>query len=118
MPLAALFILFDFTVHNPTHPDTSLNLKLLDIASGYFSRLDLASGGAFPCGMLAEFTHIARQHVHSAQSEKPQAQVSTPNTDMSPAHWGDWRPPLGMNDPRVLEVCLLQPLPIDARPMY
>ncbi|KAB8227139.1 uncharacterized protein BDW43DRAFT_317095 [Aspergillus alliaceus] len=32
LPLAALFILFNFVIHNPTHPETRNNLSLLDVA--------------------------------------------------------------------------------------
>ncbi|KAL3456006.1 fungal-specific transcription factor domain-containing protein [Aspergillus heterothallicus] len=39
MPLSSLMILFDLVIHNPGHPETSLNLALLDIASGHFSRI-------------------------------------------------------------------------------
>ncbi|KAK1851791.1 fungal specific transcription factor [Colletotrichum chrysophilum] len=34
MPLSALFILFDFIIYNPLHPDVRSNLTLLDIAVG------------------------------------------------------------------------------------
>ncbi|KAL2869162.1 transcription factor domain-containing protein [Aspergillus lucknowensis] len=63
LPLAALFILFDFVVHNPTHPETRNNLSLLDVAAGHFSLLDYKSGGVFPASLLTEFAHIARQYV-------------------------------------------------------
>ncbi|KAF5517771.1 hypothetical protein CGCA056_v011005 [Colletotrichum aenigma] len=48
MPLSALFILFDFTIYNPQHPDVRSNLTLLDITVGHFSLLDHASGGSLP----------------------------------------------------------------------
>ncbi|KAJ5857262.1 fungal-specific transcription factor domain-containing protein [Penicillium solitum] len=63
LPLAALFILFDFVVHNPTHPETRNNLALLDVAAGHFSLLDYKSGGFLPGSILTEFSHIARQFV-------------------------------------------------------
>ncbi|KAH7058614.1 fungal-specific transcription factor domain-containing protein [Macrophomina phaseolina] len=74
MPLTALFILFDFTVHKPTHPDTALNLKFLDVAAGYFSRLDLASAGAFPSGIVAEFAQIAHEHVRAVKLRETENQ--------------------------------------------
>jgi hypothetical protein len=63
IPLSALFILFDFVVHNPSHPETSTNLALLDVAGGYFSRLEYATGGSLPSSILSDFAHIARQFV-------------------------------------------------------
>lgn len=63
LPLAALFILFDFVVHNPTHPETRNNLALLDVAAGHFSLLDYKSEGFLPGSILTKFAHIARQFV-------------------------------------------------------
>lgn len=68
IPLSALFILFDFVVHNPTHPETGTNLALLDVAAGYFSRLEYATGGSLPSSLLSDFSHIARQYVRDVQS--------------------------------------------------
>ncbi|KAF8847337.1 hypothetical protein BDZ45DRAFT_637155 [Acephala macrosclerotiorum] len=69
MPLSALFILFDFVVHNPTHPQTQSNLILLGVAAGYFCRLEHASGGSLPSSLLSDFAHIARQYVQDFNSE-------------------------------------------------
>ena len=68
MPLTALFILFDFVVHNPTHPDTKSNLPLLGIVAGYFCRVELASAGALQSSLLSEFAHIARDYVQDIES--------------------------------------------------
>jgi hypothetical protein len=67
MPISALFIIFDLVVHNPTHPETNNNLALLDVASGHFSRLEYASQGTLPGSLIAEFAHIAREHVRDVQ---------------------------------------------------
>ncbi|CAI0643284.1 unnamed protein product, partial [Colletotrichum noveboracense] len=64
MPLSALFILFDFIIYNPLHPDVRSNLTLLDIAVGHFSLLDHASDGSLPGIHRSEFSHIARRYVH------------------------------------------------------
>lgn len=69
MPLSALFILFDFVVHNPNHRETRSNLALLDVASGYFSRLEYATEGSLPSSLLSDFAHIARQFVRDVQSK-------------------------------------------------
>lgn len=69
IPLSALFILFDFVVHNPSHPETSTNLALLDVAGGYFSRLEYATGGSLPSSILSDFAHIARQFVRDINPE-------------------------------------------------
>jgi len=68
MPLSALFVLFDFVVHNPTHKETESNLAFLDVAAGYFSRLNVASNNTLPGSLVAKFSHMARQYVEDFQS--------------------------------------------------
>lgn len=81
MPLVALFILFDFVVHNPAHAETRLNLAFLDVAAGHLSSLEVSSGGALPGSLLAEFAHIARQHVQDSAAVKESASATaTPQT--------------------------------------
>lgn len=79
IPLSALFILFDFVVHNPSHPETNTNLALLDVAAGYFSRLEYATGGSLPSSLLSDFAHIARQFVRDVQSGKRAATNDAPS---------------------------------------
>ncbi|CAG8905862.1 unnamed protein product [Penicillium egyptiacum] len=74
LPLSALFILFDFVIHNPTHPETRNNLSLLDVVAGHFSLLDYKSGGFLPASLLTEFAHIARQYVKDFGSQQQQQQ--------------------------------------------
>ncbi|KAF7587764.1 hypothetical protein BBP40_006724 [Aspergillus hancockii] len=68
MPLSALMILFDLMIHNPLHPETSLSLALLDIASGHFSRIEFASKGTLPGSLIAEFAHLARRYVSDVRA--------------------------------------------------
>ncbi|KAH7025538.1 hypothetical protein B0J12DRAFT_705043 [Macrophomina phaseolina] len=63
MPLSALFILFDFVVHNPMHPETINNLALLDVAGGHSSNIEYVSRATLPASICVEFAHIARQYV-------------------------------------------------------
>ncbi|KAJ9491945.1 hypothetical protein VN97_g1328 [Penicillium thymicola] len=63
LPLSCLMILFDLVVHNPDHPEASLSLAILDIASGHFSRLEFASNGTLPGSLVAQFAHLARQYI-------------------------------------------------------
>ncbi|KAL4812201.1 fungal-specific transcription factor domain-containing protein [Aspergillus spinulosporus] len=62
-PLSALMILFDLVIHNPNHPDTTLNLALLDVASGHFSRIEYSSKGVLPGSLISEFAHLAREYI-------------------------------------------------------
>lgn len=63
MPLSALFILFDFVIHNPNHPDTQSNITLLNIVSGHFNFLEHASHGSLPGSHLSRFAHIAQEYI-------------------------------------------------------
>lgn len=69
MPCSALFILFDFVIHNPSHPETETNLSLLDTAAGYFGRLQYATGGSFPAFLMSGFSQIASDFVRQAQGK-------------------------------------------------
>lgn len=70
VPLAAMFILFDLVVHNPAHPETELNLSLLDMAAGYFGRFDYATNGAVPASLLSGFAHIANHFVKETREQR------------------------------------------------
>lgn len=72
IPLSALFILFDFVIHNPFHPETSTNLALLGVAVGHFSRLDYATGGSLPCSILSDFAHLAHHFVRDELHKRDQ----------------------------------------------
>ncbi|PLB49949.1 hypothetical protein P170DRAFT_445370 [Aspergillus steynii IBT 23096] len=74
LPLTAMFILFDFVVHNPAHSETSSNLALLEVAGGHFSRLEYVTGGSLPSSILAEFAYLARTFVRSYQCQKEEDQ--------------------------------------------
>ncbi|KAM0635667.1 hypothetical protein ACHAPW_001332 [Verticillium nonalfalfae] len=69
MPLTALFILFDFIIHNPLHRETRANLTLLDTIAGYFSMIDFASKGALPGRVIPEFAQIAREYFIKVQTQ-------------------------------------------------
>ncbi|KAJ5477402.1 hypothetical protein N7539_007546 [Penicillium diatomitis] len=84
LPLAALFILFDFIVHNPTHPETRDNLSLLDVVAGHFSLLDYKSGGFLPASLLTEFAQIARQYVRDFASTSTQEPPPPPPQQQLP----------------------------------
>ncbi|KAB5533473.1 fungal-specific transcription factor domain-containing protein [Coniochaeta sp. 2T2.1] len=88
VPLAAMFILFDLVVHNPAHPETELNLSLLDMAAGYFGRFDYATNGAVPAALLSGFAHIANQFVKEAReqsaSPRPHSAINAGSAPISP----------------------------------
>jgi hypothetical protein len=84
----ALFVLFDHVLQNPTHPETGNNLALIDIAGGYFSRLEYASGGSLPGSLITEFAHIAREYANGVRRQpQPQGRAddpAMPQTEASP----------------------------------
>ncbi|KAH8200581.1 hypothetical protein TruAng_005233 [Truncatella angustata] len=69
IPASAMFILFDFVVHNPSHAETDTNLRLLDTAAGYYGRLQYATGGTFPSMVMSGFAHIAADFVRRIRTE-------------------------------------------------
>lgn len=87
MPLSALFVLFDFVIHNPSHGETEKNLALLDHVAAYLGVLDCLSGGALPGSIISEFAGIARQYVskvhqRSSARRNGSALVASPTPDM------------------------------------
>ena len=68
MPISALFVIFDFVIHNPFHKETATNISFLDIAAGYFSRWEISNRDSLPASTAAEFSHIARQFVRDVQA--------------------------------------------------
>ncbi|KAF6513179.1 hypothetical protein HZS61_007437 [Fusarium oxysporum f. sp. conglutinans] len=92
MPMMATFILFDYVVQNPRHPETRKSLAYLDITAGYFSRLNLvyASKGTPFGNHLGEFAAIAHQYIRSQEKDghRPQGAFSDgtaidPHPDLS-----------------------------------
>ncbi|KAJ6124366.1 hypothetical protein N7471_011683, partial [Penicillium samsonianum] len=63
VPLSAIFILFDFVIHNPCHSETKNNIALLGIAAGYFCRLEFSSGGRLQTSLLSDLAQIARDYI-------------------------------------------------------
>ncbi|GKZ30704.1 hypothetical protein AbraIFM66950_009998 [Aspergillus brasiliensis] len=68
VPISALFVIFDFVIHNPFHKETATNISFLDIAAGYFSRWEVSNKDSVPASSAAEFSHIARQFVRDVQA--------------------------------------------------
>lgn len=85
--MVAMFIIFDFVIKNPLHPETRANLSFLDIVAAHFARLDLALEGTLHDIKVAEFTSIARLYVGSLMKDQSDRDNRvTPNTGstMSP----------------------------------
>ncbi|CAG9953533.1 unnamed protein product [Clonostachys rosea f. rosea IK726] len=98
LPVSALFILFDFVLHNPHHRESRTNLVLMDQVAGYFSLIGFASNQALPGTLMPEFSQIAREYyakaqqeladqkapsAHKAEEQPPQPPVVNQNSDQS-----------------------------------
>ncbi|PVH91671.1 hypothetical protein DM02DRAFT_663725 [Periconia macrospinosa] len=70
MPMVAMFIVFDFVVHNPLHAETRKNLSYLDIVAAHYARLDLLAHGTIHDAKVAEFTSIARLYVEKMTEDQ------------------------------------------------
>jgi CHASE2 domain-containing sensor protein len=73
MPMVAMFIIFDFVVHNPLHAETKKNLSYLDIIAAHYARLDLLAHGIIHDAKVAEFTSIARLYVETLTRDQANA---------------------------------------------
>ncbi|KAF5641398.1 transcriptional regulatory [Fusarium sp. NRRL 52700] len=73
MPMVAMFIVFDFVIHNPLHSETRKNLSYLDIVAAHYARLDLLAQGTIHDAKVAEFTSIARLYVESFTGDQVNA---------------------------------------------
>lgn len=92
MPLSALFILFDFVIHNPSHSETERNIALLDQVAVHFGDLDYSSAGALPGGIIARFAGIARQYIFNLgytpdNGAAPESQPEMPRGIEPVWHW-------------------------------
>lgn len=87
MPLAALFILFESTVYDPINSESKNNLFFLDMAAGYFSRLEYDSGGSVHGSIFSEFTFLARKFIHEEQNTNRSVgpEVTIEGTDSGPS---------------------------------
>ncbi|KAG4268331.1 hypothetical protein FPRO04_14799, partial [Fusarium proliferatum] len=63
MPQSALFLLFDFAIEHPSHPETRKNLSYMQMVASYFTRLQyLTKNGAYGT-IPTEFFQIAARFV-------------------------------------------------------
>ncbi|KAJ6028138.1 hypothetical protein N7540_003714 [Penicillium herquei] len=68
VPLSAIFILFDFVIHNPIHAETKSNIALLGVASGYFCRVEFSSNGRLQFSLLSDLAQIARDYIQDMEA--------------------------------------------------
>jgi len=68
--MVAMFIVFDFVIHNPLHAETKKNLSYLDIVAAHYARLDLLAQGTIHDAKVAEFTSIARLYVETLTGDQ------------------------------------------------
>ncbi|KAJ3578497.1 hypothetical protein NPX13_g2073 [Xylaria arbuscula] len=102
IPLVSLLVLFDFVISNPKHPETSINLALLDVAGGHFSKIEYASKGWLPGSLITEFSHIAREYVNN------QGNLSQANANDKPCNQA--------NPSSMQQNLQLLPLELEAKP--
>ncbi|KAJ5721925.1 uncharacterized protein N7483_009859 [Penicillium malachiteum] len=68
VPLSAIFILFDFVIHNPSHEETKNNIALMGVASGYFCRVEFSSNGRLQFSLLSDLAQIARDYIQDVEA--------------------------------------------------
>ncbi|KAJ5382386.1 hypothetical protein N7517_000297 [Penicillium concentricum] len=98
MPLSAVFVLFDFVIHNPTHTETESNIAFLDQAAAYFSQLEYTSKGALPGSIISKFAGIARQYVLKLRETVPTVTISKPEMHQGIQPIWDFGPDIDFKD--------------------
>ncbi|KAJ5727696.1 hypothetical protein N7493_005516 [Penicillium malachiteum] len=63
VPLSAIFILFDFVIHNPSHTETKSNIALLGVGAGYFCGVEFSWDGRLQFSLLSDLAQIARDYI-------------------------------------------------------
>lgn len=62
-PLSAFFSLFHLIIDNPQHFETRDNLTFLDVAAGYFRRLEYTMKQEFPFSIFPKLAAVAQEFV-------------------------------------------------------
>ncbi|KIW26107.1 uncharacterized protein PV07_09234 [Cladophialophora immunda] len=62
-PLSAFFSLFHLVIDNPHHAETRDNLTFLDVAAGYFRRLEYIMKQEFPFSIFPKLAAVAHEYV-------------------------------------------------------
>ena len=89
IPLSAFLSLFHLVIDNPRHAETRDNLNFLEIAAGYFRRLEYVTKQDFPFSVFPKLASIVQEYmrtlppVEGTTSSVMQAQIS-PSPDDYP----------------------------------
>jgi len=65
IPLSAFLSLFHLVVDNPRHVETRDNLNFLDVAAGYFRRLEYVTKQEFPFSIFPKLALIVQEYVQT-----------------------------------------------------
>lgn len=65
IPLSAFLSLFHLVIDNPRHVETRDNLNFLDVAAGYFRRLEYVTKQDFPFSVFPKLASIAQEYVQT-----------------------------------------------------
>lgn len=63
LPLSAFLSLFHQVIDDPLHHDTKDNLAFLDVAAGYFRRLEYVMKQEFPFAIFPKLAALAQEYV-------------------------------------------------------
>ncbi|KAJ5633714.1 hypothetical protein N7528_001556, partial [Penicillium herquei] len=86
VPLSAIFILFDFVIHNPSHAETKSNIALLGVGSGYFCRVEFSSNGRLQFSLLSDLAQIARDYIQDVESGATARPMQLSRISSPPCH--------------------------------
>ncbi len=105
IPLSAFLSLFHLVIDNPRHVETRDNLNFLDVAAGYFRRLEYVTRQDFPFSVFPKLASIVQQYVQtlppiddpSAPLLQARAQILPPaDANPTPEVGLDLQTPIGL----------------------
>jgi hypothetical protein len=86
MPQSASFVLFDFILEHPSHPETKKNLAYMQKAASYFMRLQYATDNDAFGTIPTEFYQIAAKFVEDITSSGV-SEIQTGENSERVEHW-------------------------------
>jgi hypothetical protein len=78
-PIHAFVGLFIYVIGNPKLPSVQSDLALLDVAAGYFGRLEFVTGSKVSLAFGRDIAAIARSVVDKAHGSSPESRAQSPH---------------------------------------
>jgi len=98
IPLSAFLSLFHLVIDNPRHVETRDNLNFLDVAAGYFRRLEYVTKQDFPFSVFPKLASIVQEYVQTLPpTEDTTGSLVQARVQISPSPDDDPVPEVGLD---------------------